>query len=505
MLLVTLGLSACIPAFQAAPAAGAALSEGPLAPYIVGGQRTSIEQLPWQVYVEGGPFEEGAGTITTSCGGSILDTTHILTAAHCTDVEGATTPRPDRYEILAGDSSENPVLSATAQVRKVASIRRDPLYTASPISDDVAILTLETPLELSAAKHAQAIGLVAVGASPAPGTPLEVSGYGKQEGAEAARPSGELFSATLTAISSDACRDQVGANSAVLLCAVAANSSTCQGDSGGPLTQGSPAVQVGIVDFGLRECPVGQPDVFTNLAAPEIRAFIEGSESPPIAPRPSLPPAIRPFGATAVDFGPLTCQPGAWSGSPSFTYTFQTEGAAAQALQSGPGELYTAPASLVGAQLVCVVEASNAGGLSTARSAATPVLAPDTTVPLATIRALHCHLRACTLTIRASDPNGAALGVRAWASYGVGARCPLKRRGRARRATAATACHRIATVVMAARTVSPGVFQASLGRLPYNERVTFTAVVTNAAGLHPARALTRATTLRPPPKRRPHR
>ncbi len=210
MLLVTLGLSACIPAFQAAPAAAATLSEGPLVPYIVGGQRTSIEQLPWQVYVEGGPFEEGASTVTTSCGGSILDATHILTAAHCTDVEGTTTPRPDRYEILAGDSSENPVLSATAQVRNVASIRRDPLYTASPISDDVAILTLETPLELSAAKHAQAIAVVVAGATPAPGTPLEVSGYGKQEGAEAARPNGELFSTTLTAVSSDACRDQVG-------------------------------------------------------------------------------------------------------------------------------------------------------------------------------------------------------------------------------------------------------------------------------------------------------
>ncbi len=95
--------------------------------------------------------------------------------------------------------------------------------------------------------------------------------------------------------------------------------------------------------------------------------------------------------------------------------------------------------------------------------------------------------------------------MRAWASYRVSARCPVKRRGRARRAAAATACHRIATVVMAARTVSAGVFQAALGRLPYNERVTFTAVVTNAAGLHPARALIRATTLRPPPKRRPHR
>ena len=79
----------------------------------------------------------------------------------------------------------------------------------------------------------------------------------------------------------------------MLLCAIGADSSTCQGDSGGPLTEGSPPSQVGIVDFGLNECPVGEPDVFTNVAAPEIRAFIEGSESPPVAARPTSPPVIR--------------------------------------------------------------------------------------------------------------------------------------------------------------------------------------------------------------------
>jgi hypothetical protein len=41
-------------------------------------------------------------------------------------------------------------------------------------------------------------------------------------------------------------------------------------------------------------------------------------------------------GATLVDFSPLTCEPGTWSGSPSFTYTFQVENASAQALQSAP-------------------------------------------------------------------------------------------------------------------------------------------------------------------------
>ena len=62
-------------------------------PYIVGGQEASISQFPWQVYVEAN-FEENGNHIVGACGGSILDSTHILTAAHCVDVEGTTTQHP---------------------------------------------------------------------------------------------------------------------------------------------------------------------------------------------------------------------------------------------------------------------------------------------------------------------------------------------------------------------------------------------------------------------------
>ena len=64
-----------------------------------------------------------------------------------------------------------------------------------------------------------AIPLVATGATPAAGTALTVSGYGKQNGAESAQPNGKLYATTLIAISSDACRAWRGSNSAVLLCA----------------------------------------------------------------------------------------------------------------------------------------------------------------------------------------------------------------------------------------------------------------------------------------------
>ena len=497
LLVATAVMAACCQQVKAASVEdGSAL----LVPYIINGQEASISQFPWQVYVEGGPFKEGDKTFATSCGGSILDSTHILTAAHCVDVEGTTIEHsPAAFAVVSGDSNINE-LSSTIQVRGVASIRTHPYYAVSPeIKDDVAVLTLETPLELSQAMDAEPIPLVPAGATPAPGTTLGLSGYGKENGAESAQSDGKLHSTTLTAISSDACRNEVGLNSAVLLCAESASSSGCQGDSGGPLTQGSPAVEVGIVDFGAKECPVAHPSAFTNIAAPEIRDFIEGSESPPVAPRQSLPPAMKWLGSSPIAFIPLTCESGGWSGSPSLTYTFQLENASAQMLQSGPANVFAPAGGLVGSTVVCVVQASNPGGTSTGRSGTTPTIVADTTPPNAAIRSLKCHLQSCALSFAAWDPNGVAVSAQPTASYSVTTKCP-KRKGK--RASKKRVCHTTKTSRLSAKTLSAGSFRASASRLPYGEKITFAVAVVNAAGLK-ARTATAHTTLhKPKPKRR---
>jgi secreted trypsin-like serine protease len=474
----------------------------PLVPYIINGQESSISQFPWQVFVL---LEEGGGAAAT-CGGSILNATHILTAAHCVDHEGTTTPYPAfALTVIAGASevllASHEARPSSSQVVAVGSLRTHPYYTVLPnIKDDVAVLELTTPLELSPAKNTQAISLVAPNATPAPGTTLSVSGYGKEEGAEgsAHEPNGKLYSTTLTALGSDACRNLVGANSAVLLCAESPSSATCQGDSGGPLTEDSPAVQVGIVDFGPKECPVGQPDGFTNIAAAEVRDFIEGSESPPIAARQTSPATVKWFGSSPIAFIPLTCEAGAWSGTPSLTYTFQVENASAQMLQSAPSNVFTPPGGLVGSTVVCVVQATNPGGTSTGRSGTTPAIVLDTTPPNAAIRALKCHLRSCTLSYAAWDPNGVAVSAQPTVAYSVTAKCP---RSKGRHAPKKRVCHKTKTLRMSAKALAPGSFRATASRLPYGEKLTFTVAAVNAAGLK-ARTATAHTTLhKPKPKK----
>jgi secreted trypsin-like serine protease len=509
---LALFLAACTQQALAAPTSASFGGGGaPIVPYIIGGQESSISQFPWQVYVQRDAAEGGGRISVASCGGSILDATHVLTAAHCVDHEGTTETYPaEDVRVLAGASdvsgfSSSLIAPPGSQERQLSSIRTHPYYSPLPnIKDDVAVLELSSPLELSAESNAQAISLVPTGVTPAPGTALSISGYGKENGAEGSEPDGKLYSTTLTAIGSDACREAVGINSAVLLCAESSSSSTCQGDSGGPLTEGSPAVQVGIVDFGPKGCPVGGLNGFTNVAAPEVRAFIEGSQTPPEAARPTSPPVITSVGTTPVDFSPLTCNPGTWSGSPSFTYTFQVENASAQVFQSGPGNIFASPSVLVGAPLVCIVQASNPGGVTTARSETTPPIAADTAPPVASIKALKCHLQACTLLLTASDPHSVALSEQASGAYTVAVKCPKKKKRskKGKKPAKRPVCHKTLTVPMSLTALSAGSFQATMSRLPYGEEIIFIFDVSDAAGLQAAPTSVDATLHKPKPKQR---
>ena len=290
------------------------------------------------------------------------------------------------------------------------------------------------------------------------------------------------------------------ADSPVLICAVGPTSATCQGDSGGPLVEGSPAVQVGIVDFGPNECPPGRPDSFANVAAREIRAFIEGSESPPVASRSTSPPVIKPVGAAPVDFSPLTCEPGGWTTPPtSISYTFQVENASAQVLASGPGDIFAPPSALVGAPLVCIVQATSPGGTSTARSATSAPVAADGAPPAAAVTALKCHLQACTLSFNASDPNAVALSLQPSAAYSVLAKCPRKKK---KHGGKKPVCHKTKTVKMSLKALSATAYQSAVSRLPYSEKITFTVQAANAAGLKAAPATTHTTLHKPKPKKK---
>ena len=271
---VLLGSAPCATAADALPSRG-----------IIGGQAVAVSAAPWQVAL--------VDTTHTSsprqfCGGSILDATHVVTAAHCVS-------SPDSWtadEIYAGTTK----LSEPQQVVPVSGQQVHPAYGTPQLASDVAVLTLAEPLTLDGTS-ARAVELAT--SSPAAGAAVTVSGWGDVTNLQGFYPN-QLRAVTVHTVADGVCVSEYGGSgivTAVMLCAgeQAGGKDSCAGDSGGPLVNEGTNVLVGIVSFGNECALAGYPGVYTEVAAPTIRDFIEAAVSaPPPEPEPTVPPEPQP-------------------------------------------------------------------------------------------------------------------------------------------------------------------------------------------------------------------
>jgi hypothetical protein len=261
------------------------------------------------------------------------------------------------------------------------------------------VLTLATALNLSGAK-VKPIALAPVGGGPAPGTALGFSGYGAQ--VQDKVPDGKLYGATLTAVSDDQCRPNVAVNaSPSVQCVAGGTPAACFGDSGGPLTAGG--VQIGVASYApVGGCAAG-PSGFSDVTAPEVRAFIDGAATIPVGPRQGEPALLYAVNVP-VNGSPMTCTPGTWANSPTLAYTFVND-AAGTVLQSGASATFIPRRAHLGAAVACIVTASNAGGTATARTGTAAALLADVIAPNAALYGVKCRKRRCTVRFGAADPN----------------------------------------------------------------------------------------------------
>ncbi|HTA97999.1 MAG TPA: serine protease [Solirubrobacteraceae bacterium] len=341
---------------------------------IVGGSQVAITQAPWQVFVLTLiPLNEEEG-LALLCGGSVIDETHIVTAAHCMfDPETGSKVPPEDVSVVAG-TSDFRQSEAGEQDAEVAAVRVHPYFehaVGAGAPDDVAVLDLTNPLTFGGV--VQPIGLPAPGAVPGEGAQVNLTGFGQE--IPTANPEGPLRSIGMTIGYSRSCG---GSADALFLCASTPAGSGCHGDSGSGLTEGSPPTLVGIMDtveiVSAESCRSGSDNGFVNVAAPEIQDFIEGSETPPLAPR-GGGAAIR---AVTEAGHVMTCEPGSWSGSPTYAYAF-VDSANQQILQSGQSSTYQLATADVGRTIYCQVSATNAGGTGLGR---TPALSAIRAAPL---------------------------------------------------------------------------------------------------------------------------
>ncbi len=336
------------------------------APRIVGGATIAITEVPWQVFLDG---DTGPGGETYTCGGSILNPTTILTAAHCTE---------PLKNLLAGQSltvraGVSNVGAPGGQQSQATSIKVHPYYDAvGPVATtgDISVVTISPALTLGSAE-VQAIALPtpwtpATTLQPIPGQ-LKVSGFGL------AVDGGTSIDGLLRGVAtapSDPENCTANAENAIAICARSTLGSSCQGDSGGPLVAlGATPVQVGVVSNGGR-CGPGTDDFYVSLLAPENRAFVDAvlanpavtPPAPPKAPRGASGPSISSPSSFRVG-DTVTCNAGTITGAPTeIRVEFARPDGTVLQSSAGPNAQLVLPASAAGSRLVCRAFATNAGG-----------------------------------------------------------------------------------------------------------------------------------------------
>lgn len=232
-------------ALGAAVLAGALLLSGGSAGAIVNGTPTEVSSAPWQVSLQDG---EGG-----YCGGSIIDATTIVTAAHC--VQGET---PSGTTIRAGVTNSN---SPSGQDVDVASITPHPDYAVNELGD-IAVIKLSEPLTFNS--MVQPIEL-ATAAELEAATEATVTGWGATSENGEGSPD-QLLSATVPLVDDASCNVALGIDAAAEVCAGGTGTDSCYGDSGGPLvidTSTGPKL-AGVVSWG-DECGAETPGVYAEV------------------------------------------------------------------------------------------------------------------------------------------------------------------------------------------------------------------------------------------------
>ncbi|XP_047193170.1 transmembrane protease serine 3 isoform X1 [Scophthalmus maximus] len=220
---------------------------------IVGGNLSGPGQFPWQVSLH--------YSSEHLCGGSIITSRWILTAAHC--VYGFSDPT--MWAVHVG-LTEQPVHGA--QSLAVERIVYHSHYRPKGLDFDIALMKLTRPLVFNGL--VEPICLPNHGEEFAAGTMCWISGWGATEGD--GETSVVLRSAVVPLLSTQTCNQPEvyhGLISSGMICAgyLEGGTDSCQGDSGGPLACEDSALWklVGATSWGIGCAVRNKPGVYTRI------------------------------------------------------------------------------------------------------------------------------------------------------------------------------------------------------------------------------------------------
>lgn len=314
--LAAIGTCLALVMVAGAPSALSAVPTG--RPAVVNGTPITAADAPWQALL----LINNGGS-QSLCSGALISPTAILSVAHC--LQGVS---PTAVQAWLGETRMSEAKPKDAL--PIAGVSVHPGYDANTLANDIAIIQLASPVDLTTGARVIGLPFGQDPASwPAAGTPATIAGWGATS--TNGQSSDQLLRGSVQVLSGPGAPcGQYGAtfNAGLLICGGLPSGAvdTCQGDSGGPFTVDNAGVTVlaGLTSNGAECASAIYPGLYTRVTSflPWIQQGADVATAPP--GQPTAVTAEAKSGKMQVSW---TAPAGAGAGSTVWTVTAQPGGA----------------------------------------------------------------------------------------------------------------------------------------------------------------------------------